>query len=80
MKNEGGTLEMVIPNDRMLRWTAVKNLVGLSRATVDRQEHLGRFPPRQHLTDFTVGWRKSDVQEWIAGRRDWAQDLASKSA
>lgn len=57
--------------DRMLRWPDVARLVRISRATVDRAEKAGTFPRRQQLTDYAVGWRASDVQQWIAGKRDW---------
>ncbi len=58
--------------DRILRWPAVRNLVALSRSTVDKLERAGTFPPRHQLTNYSVGWRLSEVQAWIAGKRDFA--------
>lgn len=63
--------------DKILRWPQVRPMVGISRSTVDRLEHAGRFPPRHQLTDYTVGWRLSDVQRWVAGERDWADVKAA---
>lgn len=64
--------------DRMLRWPAVKNLVAISRATVDRLERKGTFPKREMLTDYCVGWRLSDVEAWVAGKRDWSSQVAGE--
>lgn len=67
--------------DRIIRWPEVHQLVGISRASVDRQEKLGTFPRRHQLTDYTVGWRLSEVQSWVAGERDWrSRSPISKSA
>jgi predicted DNA-binding transcriptional regulator AlpA len=65
------------PFDEILRWPEVQRVVKLCRGTVRKLERSGRFPPRQALTDYSVGWRKSEVAAWIAGRRDWS---AARSA
>lgn len=65
------------PADRILRWPQLARIVGISRASVDRLERSGQFPPRQRLTDYTVGWRASDVQAWVAGKRDWRGESAA---
>ena len=57
--------------DRILRWRDLEGVVGISRTTVATQEREGHFPRRVKLTDYCVGWRASEVQEWISGRRDW---------
>jgi predicted DNA-binding transcriptional regulator AlpA len=57
--------------DRILRWPKVEPLVGISRSSVDRLERADRFPHRVNLTDYTVGWRLSEIQLWVAGERDW---------
>ena len=58
-------------NDRMLRWPQVRPLVGISRSSVNRLERAGKFPKRTALTDYSVGWRLSEVEAWVAGKRDW---------
>lgn len=58
-----------VDQDEILRWSDVHRLVKLSRNTVRKLEKIGEFPKRFQLTDYSVGWLKSDVDEWIASRR-----------
>ena len=44
----------------------------LSRSSIDRLEKKDAFPKREKLTSKKVGFRASDIQEWCAGKRDWA--------
>jgi predicted DNA-binding transcriptional regulator AlpA len=71
MKSEA---QIVSREDRIVRWPEVQRLVGgLCRNTVRSMERRGTFPAHHPLTDFTVGWRLSEVREWISGRREWNQ-------
>jgi len=62
---------MSAPTDEILRWPDVHRIVKICRNTVRKMEREGRFPPRRALTDYSVGWLRSEVSEWVAGRRDW---------
>lgn len=53
---------------RVLRIADVCDRVGLSSTTVWRLQRAGRFPPPVRLTDQAVGWRESDVEDWLANR------------
>ena len=53
------------PPDKIIRSKEVQELTGLSRTTIWRLEREGKFPTRVPLTDSNVGWRLTDVQEWI---------------
>jgi len=55
--------------DRILRTVEVGNLTGLSRTTRWRLVKNGKFPKPLELSDGTVGWRESELLEWIATRR-----------
>jgi len=55
-------------NERILRRREVSHRVGLSPATVYRMECRGDFPKRVQIGERSVGWRESEVLEWIAGR------------
>lgn len=55
--------------DRILRDAEVGGLTGLSRTTRWRLSRDGKFPKPLELSDGTVGWRESDLLEWIATRR-----------
>lgn len=66
--------------DEILRWPDVRKVVKLCRTTITKLERAGRFPERCQLTDYTVGWRRSDVMAWVAGKRDWSPAPASRIA
>ena len=51
-----------------LRFTAVRDAVGLSRSTIFRMERDGKFPARRQLSKNSVGWRLRDIEEWIESR------------
>lgn len=56
--------------EKILRWPALQQKVGLSRSTVLRLENQIKdpFPRRVRLTDFTVGWLCSEVDAWLSRR------------
>ena len=43
-------------------------ITGLSMTTLWRQEREGYFPARIRLTNHSVGWRRSDIEAWLATR------------
>jgi|GEM_PF-1476801 len=43
-------------------------ITGLSMTTLWRQEREGFFPARIRLTNHSVGWRRSDIEAWLATR------------
>lgn len=53
---------------KVLNLTEVINLTGLSNATIWRLEKTGNFPKRLALSENRVGWRESEIFEWIEGR------------
>lgn len=54
--------------DRLLRISAVVDLVGLTQSTIYALEKDGDFPKHIPLTDRTSAWSEHEVQEWIFGR------------
>jgi predicted DNA-binding transcriptional regulator AlpA len=53
---------------RLLAFTEVRELTGLSRATVWRLERAGRFPRRRQITRGRVGWRADEIDAWVDTR------------
>ena len=51
--------------DRIIDIKEVQRLTNLSRTSIWRLERTGKFCARVQLTGSRVGWRYSDVQEWI---------------
>jgi prophage regulatory protein len=54
--------------DRYLREPEVQQLTGLSRTTRWRLERSDKFPKRRQLSDNAVGWRLSEISEWLSAR------------
>ena len=53
---------------KLLRLPQVKDLTGLSRATIYRYVDAGDFPRPVKLGTRAVAWHASDVAAWIEGR------------
>jgi prophage regulatory protein len=56
------------PVERLIRLDEVKQLTGLSTATVYRKISLNEFPRPVALGVMARAWPLSEVQDWIAGR------------
>ena len=54
--------------DRILRIREVTALTGICRTTVYAWGKRGLFPSRVDLGGGRVGWRESEVRQWIADR------------
>lgn len=51
--------------ERIVSSKEVQELTGLSRTTIWRLERNGEFPARVQLSSTRIGWRFSEVQDWI---------------
>lgn len=51
--------------ERILRIKEVTELTGVSRTTIWRMERNGNFPARVQLGIGSVGWRFSEVNDWM---------------
>jgi len=54
--------------ERIVRTKELLELTGLSRTTIWRMEKAGTFPKRVSLGEVSVGWRWSEVNEWMKER------------
>lgn len=54
--------------DRYIRRPEVETLTGLSCSTIYRMMDDGEFPRPHRLTRKTVGWKESEIVEWLASR------------
>ena len=57
--------------DPMLDRSAVKDATTLSFPTIHRMQRRGEFPPFEKISPGRVGLRRSVLQEFLDGRRDW---------
>ena len=54
--------------DKFLRRPEVEQITSLKDPQMWREENAGRFPKRHKLTTRTVGWRASEINEWMNTR------------
>ncbi len=54
--------------DRIIRIPELVHLVGYSRPSIYRLMDSDEFPSAVKLGPQAVGWRMSEIQEWIASR------------
>jgi len=54
--------------ERVLRRPEVQRLTGLARSTIYSWISRGLFPKPVRLGERLVGWRESDLRDWLAAR------------
>lgn len=54
--------------DQIIRPSNLPHATGLSRTTCWRLERAGDFPKRIKLSAGAVGYRRSDIETWLANR------------
>jgi predicted DNA-binding transcriptional regulator AlpA len=54
-----------ISQERIVRAKELQELTGLSRTTIWRMERKGEFPSRVPLSSSSIGWRYTEVMEWM---------------
>lgn len=57
------------PDDRLLPWSRVKDIAGISRTTAWRLQKVGEFPEPVPISAQRVGWWESELTAWKASRR-----------
>ncbi|WP_292033946.1 MULTISPECIES: helix-turn-helix transcriptional regulator [unclassified Brevundimonas] len=65
--------EGAVPQGRLLVWSEVRALVGVSRTTAWRLQRTGGFPASVALSPGRVGWWESELEAWRKNRdrRRW---------
>lgn len=58
----------VLNVDEIIREPERRRITGLSRVSWWRRERAGDAPARVHLGPRSVGWRRSELEAWIAAR------------
>ncbi len=64
-------IQPIIPEktpDRIIRAKEVQNMTRLSRTTLWRLESKGEFPYRVSLGGNSVGWKLSEIKQWVDER------------
>lgn len=64
------TFDVVVPRPEIAKITR------LSFPTISRMQRSGQFPPFEAISPGRRGLRKSTLEAWLAGKRDWADKAA----
>jgi predicted DNA-binding transcriptional regulator AlpA len=51
--------------EKILDWAALRRIIPLSRSHIWRLERAGNFPARIKIGNRRIGWRASEVEQWI---------------
>jgi prophage regulatory protein len=65
---DGAMVESGGPDDRLLPWERVQDIVGISRTTAWRMQQAGSFPTRVTVSPGRVGWWESELTAWKSAR------------
>ena len=58
------------PNADIIRPRHISAAVGFSSTTAWRLRKLGLFPEPIRLSARCIGWRRADIERWLAGRAE----------
>lgn len=61
-------------NIKLIRPTELANLLGISKVTLWRMENRGELPARIRISRRAVGWKESDIEEWLDNRPSIKED------
>ena len=64
---------------RIIRRPEVEAITGLSRSTIYSKIDTGVFPKPIKLSERSVGWLESEVQEWITERINISRSIDRKA-
>lgn len=56
------------PHAEIISPRHVRLIVGIAPITIWRLRREGKFPPPLRLTKGRIGWRRSDLERWLAER------------
>ncbi|MEY8214747.1 MAG: AlpA family phage regulatory protein [Colwellia sp.] len=58
-----------IINDKVIRIKGLVEKTGLSSCTIWRLRKANKFPKSIQLSDRLIGWRESEINEWLANQK-----------
>ena len=53
--------------DQILKMNDVVRIAGHHRCTIYRWMHAGKFPKQHSFKGQHAGWRRSEIERWLAG-------------
>lgn len=59
------TNTIIMATLRIIRPNELSRILGISTVTIWRWEKEGKLPSRKKIGDRAVGWKESDIEDWI---------------
>jgi len=56
--------------NRLIRKKELLNITGLSIASIYRLIKKGEFPKQVRISENSIAWRESDINEWLDSRAE----------
>ena len=56
-------------DDRIIRPKELAKMLSLSIYTLYRMQNEDQLPPKIQISSSTVGWLRSDIEEWLISRK-----------
>ena len=53
---------------KIIRPYKLAEMMGVHRATIHRMELRGDLPPRKQFSKRIIGWKETDILEWMEGK------------
>ena len=63
--------QLTIDGDELIRMDEVLKLTKVCRASINNYVQSGQFPQKIKLGVKKVAWKKTEVLQWVEGKRDW---------
>lgn len=54
--------------DRIIKLPELTNITGLSKSSIYREIARGTFPKQKQLSRYSIGWRTSEIADWVTSR------------
>ena len=61
---------MVYKKIKIIRKSALADMLGVSRTTLWRMEKSGQLPAAVKISETVSGWLESDIKEWLEERKE----------
>ena len=63
--------QLIMEGDELIRMDEVLKLTKVCRASIINYERAGTFPKKIKIGPKKIAWKKTEVLQWLEGKRDW---------
>ena len=66
--------------DKLITRREVEELTGITRSTIYREMHAGRFPLAVRIGRRSVRWNAAEIVDWVKSRQRWTNETGRSAA